>query len=63
MESMCNQCDKIIKEHDVTIHYTKSSNGLDIVAVCQQCLEKHMEKTIGNVHRKEDENERMKRKW
>jgi hypothetical protein len=49
----------------VTIHYTKGSNGLEIVAVCKLCLEKYLEKTKGDTYRKKDENERMKmkRKW
>ena len=49
----------------MTIHYTKDSDGLEIVAVCQLCLEKYLEKTKGDAYRKKDENERMKmkRKW
>jgi hypothetical protein len=65
MKYICNRCDKVIQEHDTTIHYTMGSNGLEIVAVCQQCLEKYLEIRKGDVDRKEDENERMKmkRKW
>jgi len=65
MKYICNRCGKVIQEHDVTIHYTKGSDGLEIVAVCQLCLEKYLEKTKGDAHRKKDENERikMKRKW
>jgi len=65
MKYICNQCGKIIQEHDITIHYTKGSDGLEIVAVCQLCLEKYLEKTKRDAYRKKDENERMKmkRKW
>jgi hypothetical protein len=65
MKYICNKCEKVVQEHDVTIHYTKSSNGFEIVAVCQQCLEKYIEKRKGDTNRKKDENERMKmeRKW
>ena len=65
MKYICNRCGKVIQEHDVTIHYTKGSDGLEIVAVCQLCLEKYLEKTKGDAYRKKDENERMKmkRKW
>ena len=65
MKYICNRCGKVIQEHDVTIHYTKGSDGLEIVAVCKLCLKKYSEKTKGDTHRKKDENERMKmkRKW
>jgi len=65
MKYICNQCGKVNQEQDVTIHYTKGSDGLEIVAVCKQCLEKYLEKTEGDAYRKKDENERMKikRKW
>jgi len=65
MKYICNRCGKVIQEHDVTIHYTKDSDGLEIVAVCQLCLKKYLEKTKGDAYRKKDENERMKikRKW
>ena len=65
MEYICNRCDKVVQEHDVTIHYPKNSNRFEIVAVCQQCLDKYIEKRKGVTNKKEDENERMKmeRKW
>ena len=65
MKYICNRCGKAIQEHDVTIHYTKGSGGLEIVAVCQLCLEKYLEKAKGDAYTKKDENERMKmeRKW
>ena len=65
MKYICNRCGKIIQEHDVTIHYTKDSNGLEIVAVCQLCLEKYQEKTRVDKDRKDEDAERMKmeRKW
>jgi hypothetical protein len=65
MKYVCNVCSKVIQEHDVTIHYTTASNGFEIVAVCQLCLEKYLEKMTGDAYTKKDENERMKmkRKW
>ena len=65
MKYICNQCGKVIQEYDVTIHYTKGSNGLEIVAVCQPCLEKYMEKRKVDTNRKDEDTERMKikRKW
>jgi len=49
----------------VTIHYTKDSNGLELVAICQLCLEKYLEKTKVDTDRKDEDAERMKmkRKW
>jgi hypothetical protein len=65
MKYICNICDKVVQEHDVIIHYKKDSNGFEIVAVCQQCLDKYIEKRKVDTNIKEDENERMKmdRKW
>lgn len=65
MKYICNRCGKVIQEHDVTIHYTKGSDGLEIVAVCQQCLEKYLEDKKEDTYRKKDQDERMKikRKW
>jgi len=65
MRYICNRCDKVIQENDTTIHYNKGSNGIEIVAVCPQCLEKYLKIRKGDADRKEDENERMKmkRKW
>jgi len=65
MKYICNGCGNVIQEQDVTIHYTKDSDGLEIVAFCQLCLEKYLDKKKGNDFRKKDENERMKmkRKW
>jgi hypothetical protein len=65
MKYICNQCGDVIQEHDVTIYYTKGSDGLEIIAVCQLCLEKYLEKTKDDAYKKADENERikMKRKW
>jgi DNA-directed RNA polymerase subunit RPC12/RpoP len=65
MKYICNRCGKVIQEHDVTIHYTKDSNGLEIVAICQHCLEKYLEKTKVDTDRKDEDAERMKmeRKW
>jgi hypothetical protein len=68
MKYICNRCGKVIQEHDVTIHYTKGSDGLEIVAICQLCLEKYLEKTKTDTDRKDEDTERtkimkMKRKW
>jgi len=65
MKYICNRCDKVIQEHDVTIHYTRGSNGLEIFAICQSCLEKYLKNTKENNYRKKDQDERMKmkRKW
>jgi len=65
MKYICNVCGKVVQENDVTINYTKGTDGLEIAAVCQHCLEKYLEKTKGEVHIKKDEDERikMKRKW
>jgi len=63
MKYICNRCGKVIQGHDVTIHYTKGSNGLEIVAICQLCIDKYLEKTKVDTHRKDDHTERMKRKW
>ena len=65
MKHICNVCGQVIQGHNVTIHYTKGSNGLEIVAVLQLCIEKYLKKTKGDTYRKKDENERMKmkRKW
>jgi len=65
LKYICNGCGKVIQEQDVTIHYTKGSDGLEIVAFCQLCLEKYLENTKVDAYRKKDENERMRmeRKW
>jgi hypothetical protein len=65
MKYIYNQCGEVIQEHDVTIHYTKDLDGLEIVDVCKLCWKKFLEKTEGDSYRKKDENERMKikREW
>jgi ribosome-binding protein aMBF1 (putative translation factor) len=65
MKYICNICSKIIQEHDVTIHYTKSSDGLETLAICQMCLEDYLKKTKVDTDRKDEDTERMKmkRKW
>jgi len=65
MRYICNNCGKTIHEHDVTIHYIKGSNGLEIAAICQLCLEDYLEKTKSDTDRKDEDAERreMKRKW
>jgi hypothetical protein len=65
MKYICNGCGKVIQEHDVTIHYTKDSKGLEIIAICHLCLEDYLEKTKTDTNRKGEDAERMKmkRKW
>jgi hypothetical protein len=65
MKYICNNCDKVIQEHDVTIHYKETPNGQRIFAICQLCLDDYLKKTKVDTNRKADENERMrmKRKW
>ena len=65
MRYICNSCGKVIQEHDVIIHYTKGSSGLEIVAICQLCLDGYLEKTKADTDRKNEDAERMKmkRKW
>ena len=48
-------CGKVIQEHDVTIYYTKGSNGLEIVAICQLCLDGYFEKTKVDTNRKDED--------
>jgi predicted RNA-binding protein with PUA-like domain len=65
MRYICNNCGKIVQEHDATIHYKKGSSGLEIVAICQLCLDEYLEKTKIDTDRKDADTERMKmkRKW
>ena len=65
MKYICSGCGKVIQEHDVIIHYTKCSDGLEIVAICQLWLDVYLEKTKVDTDRKDEDTERMKmkRKW
>ena len=65
MKYICNKCGKVFQADDITIHYTKGDNSLEIVAVCPLCLERYLGKIQVDTDRKEDENERRKliRKW
>ncbi len=65
MKYICNTCGKVTQEHDVTIHYTKNSSGLEIVAICQMCLDGYLDKTKADTNRKDEDTERreIKRKW
>jgi ribosome-binding protein aMBF1 (putative translation factor) len=63
MKYVCNRCGKVIQEHDVTIHYTRGSSGLEILAICQSCLDDYLKKTKLSSDRKDEDSERMKRKW
>jgi hypothetical protein len=65
MKYICNRCAKVFQANDITIHYTIGKKGLEIVAICQLCLDDYLEKTKSDTNRKSDENERMKmkRKW
>jgi hypothetical protein len=65
MRYICNQCGKVTQEHDITLHYTRGSNGLEIVAICQLCLDDYLKKAKVDTDRKDEDAERMKmdRKW
>ena len=65
MKYICNTCGTVSQEHDVTIHYTKCSNGFEIVAICQLCLDSYLGKIKADAEKKVEETERMKmkRKW
>jgi len=68
MKYVCNRCAKVFQAEDITIHYTKGSNGLVNVAICPSCLERYLDKTKVETDRKEEDAERtkimkMKREW
>ena len=65
MKYVCNRCAKVFLAEDIIIHYTTGDNGLEIVAICQLCLDEYLENTKIDTDRKDDETERMKmkRKW
>ncbi len=68
MKYVCNRCAKVFQADDITIHYTKGSDGLEIVVICPSCLESYLDKTKVASDRKEEDAERtkimkMKRKW
>jgi len=65
MRYICNRCAKVFQANDITIHYTTDNNGLEIIAICQLCLNEYLEKARVNTDRKDDNTERMKmkRKW
>ena len=65
MKYVCNICAKVLQADDITIHYTKGFDGLEIDAICPSCLENYLDKTKVETDRKEDDAERikMKRKW
>ena len=65
MKYVCNQCAKVFQADDITIHYTKGSDGLEIVAICPSCLERYLDILKVDTDRKEEDAERMKmkRKW
>jgi len=65
MKYICNRCAKVFQADDITIHYTTSHKGLEIVAICSSCLDGYLDKTKINSDTKSDEDERRKmvRKW
>ena len=65
MKYICNLCANVFQADDITIHHKKGDKGFEIVAICQSCLEKYLEKERGDAFRKADENKRIKgyRKW
>jgi len=65
MKYICNRCGNVTQEQDAIIHYTKGLNGLEILAICQLCLDGYLEKTKVDTDRNDEDSERMKmkRKW
>jgi len=65
MKYICNRCGKVFQADDITLHYTKGEDGLEIVAICSSCLDGYLGKTKVDTDIKEDESERRKmmRKW
>ena len=63
MKYICNKCGKVLQAEDITIHYTTGDNGLEIVAICKLCLDEYLKKTKINTNKKDEDAERMKRKW
>ena len=65
MKYICNGCGNVTQEQDVIIHYTKDSDELKIVAICQLCLDDYLKKTKVDTDRNDEDTERMKmkRKW
>jgi len=65
MKYVCNRCAKVLQANDITIHYTKGPDGLEIVAICPSCLENYLDKIKLDTEQREDDAERMKmkRKW
>lgn len=65
MKYICSRCAKVFQADDITIQYKTGDNGLEIIAICQLCLEKYLEKTKVDTNNKEEDVERgkIKRKW
>jgi hypothetical protein len=66
MKYICNRCKSVHQADDTTIHYTTNVNGtLDIIALCPECLETYLAKTLKDTDQKEEDVERgkMERKW
>ena len=65
MKYICNTCAKVFQADDITIHYTTGANGLEIIAICQLCLDEYMDKTKVDTDRKDEDTKgmKMKRKW
>jgi len=65
MKYICNQCAKVFQADDITIHYKKNHNGLEIAAICTSCLDDYLNKTKINSDTKSEEDKRgkMVRKW
>ncbi len=55
MKYIFNRCAKIFQGDDITIHYTTRGKGFEIVAFYPSCLEKYLEKTKGNINRREED--------
>jgi hypothetical protein len=65
MRYICNSCGEVVQSNDITIHHTTGDKGLEIVAICQSCLENYLQKSKIDADKKDEDTERMKmkRKW
>ena len=65
MKYICNQCANVFEENDIIIHYKTGEKGLEIVSICQCCLDQYMKKLELNSNKKieNDFRNKIKRKW
>ncbi|MDH7506655.1 MAG: hypothetical protein QHH15_02550 [Candidatus Thermoplasmatota archaeon] len=62
MKFVCNLCLGVFQAEEITVHYKKDSNGLNIIAICPSCLNKYMDKIKVDTQKNEEDAERMKMK-